>query len=70
MGDVSYLFLSVIIDELRHKRVDVGIPLQISAESMKRTYHPEFIQVSVVAEQIDIVLFVFQYSFLLPDLLE
>ena len=50
--------------------MDVGIPLQISAEGMKRAYHPEFIQVSVVAEQIDIVLFVFQYSFLLPDLLE
>ena len=70
MGNMSYLFLSVIIDELRHKRVDMGVPLQISAEGVKRAYHPEFIQILIVAEQIDIVLFVFQYSFLLPDLLE
>ena len=70
MGNVSYLFLFIVIDKLWHKRVDMGVPLQISAEGMKRADHPEFIQVSVVAEQIGIVLFVFQYSFLLPDLLE
>ena len=43
--------------------MDVGIPLQISAESMKRGDHAEFIQVSVVAEQIDIVLSFFNIPF-------
>ena len=47
-----------------------GIPLQISAEGVKRADHAEFIQILIVAEQIDIVLFVSEYPFLLPDLLE
>ncbi len=50
--------------------MDVGIPLQISAEGMKRAYHPKFIQILIVSEQIGVVPGIFQYSFLLPDLLE